>query len=199
MQLGILRIAYRHIQQAIHIQLERHTSVQSGLEVVVVRSRRAATGAVVEESVALIVPCQVQHIHITGPDGLFAMGCQGNHQMIGENGVRVDQYVVALALAALESKVELLCRTVLAAEETGPGLEGSRVRLCRGRHYPGRIMLQLHLQSPHRELLDLHTLECPEVVTGQSPAGQLVPEELVQLAALVFGILHIQRLRALRA
>lgn len=61
--------------------------------------------------------------------------------VLRKNGKGVDQYLVAVAVTALEGQGLLLRRTVLPAQEAGPGLYGCRIGPGQGGYCPGRVEL----------------------------------------------------------
>ena len=90
----------------------------SSLEMMMIRSRSPTSGTIVEKSESTILPCQIQHIHISLPYALIRMLCLSYHQMLRENRVWIDQNMIFLILTSFEFQHYLLRRTIVPAEET---------------------------------------------------------------------------------
>ena len=102
------------------IPLQRYKPLRSSLKMVMVWGGSAALGAIVEECEIRIFSCQIEHVHISFPYGLVCMSCSRNHQMVRKDRVRIQKYMVFLALPALELEHYLFLRTVFAAKEALP-------------------------------------------------------------------------------
>ena len=84
---------------------------------VVVRCGGSGMGTIVEECVVLIFSGKIKYVYVALPDGLVAVPCARNHEMVRKNWLGIEKYVVFLALASLEADVSLFRETV--AEEAG--------------------------------------------------------------------------------
>ena len=176
-----------------HGALQRHQPGRAGLEMHVVRFGGAAPGTIIKNGVAFQVAGQVQHIHVTVPDGLVHMAVTGNDQMVRKNGIRVDPDAVEPSFAAFEAKMRLLRRPVFLAEEAS--LRGEfliRVPGQRGLD-AGRVALRLDRNAAHGQILDQRRLEGAEMIGGQRPDRQLVCQELFDRESVV----HLRRGRAM--
>ena len=90
--------------------------------------------------------------------------------MVREYRVRVYQNMVLLVLPSLKPDHGLLCRTVVAAEETPALCNVSLVQLGCRRNDSRRIELQFHCKSSGIHVSDLYILQGPEVITRKRPA-----------------------------
>ena len=128
--------------------------------------------SVVEKGVILIFLGKVKDVYVAFPDGLGAMPCARNHEMVRKNRIGIEQDVVFLALASLEAEECLLGEAV--AEKAGPLSDRGLVELCRRRNHTRRVVLHNDVQPPYVKFPGLHTLERPEVRAGKRPAGCLL-------------------------
>ena len=78
--------------------------------------------------------------------------------------------MVLLVLPSLKLDHGLLCRTVVAAEETPALCNVSLIQLGSRRNDSCRIELQLHCKPSGIQVSDLYILQGPEVITRKRPA-----------------------------
>ena len=111
------------------------------LEMEMVGGAGSALRAVVEDHHVGEGLSQAQHV---GKADGYALGrvLHGRDGVVlGENGEGVDQHLVAAAVTALEGQGLLLRRTVVPAQEAGPGLYRGGIGAGQGRDGPGRVEL----------------------------------------------------------
>ncbi len=141
----------------------------TGLEVHVVGSRCAASGAVVEHRVLVEFACKLYHVGDAAVYQLQCMACVGYGEVSGEDGERVKQHRVV----AVPFNAALLCRTVFVAEEALAGLDGGCVDLGAGRHDACRVELHFEVHSVEVELLDFNVCQGRKIAGGHRPLGNL--------------------------
>ena len=168
--LGGCQEGHTVFQSGIHIADQRHMTGRSGLKMMVVRSRCTALGAIVEKDIARVLPCHIQHIHISVPYGLVHMPVHGYHKMIREYRIGIHKYMVSLALAAIKLHHYLLRRAILPAKEASTPGNILLVQFSRGRYHACRIELEPDHKPAYLHFTDAHILQCPEIVTCERPA-----------------------------
>ena len=136
-------------------------------------------GTVVEKSRTCIFSRKVEHIDIAVSNSLVEMLVDCDHKMVRENRIRIDEDVIFLALASLETHHHLFRRTVLTTEKAFARSDVRLAELCSGGNHPGRIELELHLKASDIHCPDFHVLESPEIAACKRPARELVRDELM--------------------
>jgi len=101
------------------------------------------------------------------------------HQMLGEDGIWIDLYVVHPALASFEFEVELLRWPVVRTKEAPACGNGFRRGIRSGRYESLRVMLNFAGQSEDLYILGLVLLESTKVRGCQRPDGKLVLDEFI--------------------
>ena len=127
----------------------------------------------------MIFSGKVKHIHIPVPDRLIHMTAFRYHEMIRKYRIRINQNMIFLALTTLELHHYLFFRAVFTTEEAATLGNILLAEFCCGRHHPGRVELELYVQTANLNLLDAHILQRPEIITGQRPTRELVSYELM--------------------
>ena len=127
---GIPLLSSHCIHLTVNISLQRHMPLQSSLKMVMVRCRRPTLGAVVEECIFRKLGRQVEDVNESFPYRLVLVICGGDHKVFREYRIWIYQYIIFLSLTAFERKKDLICRTVLPAQEALPLLERRSVCLC---------------------------------------------------------------------
>ncbi len=144
-----------------------------------IRSRRSATGAVIEKGEVREVMRQIEHVHITVSYGLRFVSGGSYDKMRREDGIGIDQYLIFSAFPALERHKALLGRTVLHAQKAWARLHRGLVGLGESGAASGRIVLHRDRKTAHFSLAELHILQSPEVCRRKRPLRELVPDELM--------------------
>ena len=146
-----------------------------------VRSRRTAHGAVVENGEIMIHLRKEQHIREMMPDGLGQMLVAHHYEMVPENGIRIHLNIVGAAFLPLVFDMELLLGPVVGAEEALACRNGCFINFRRGRSDAAWIQLHAYFEPADIEMLVRCLLERTEVLRSQRPYGQLILDEFLDV------------------
>ena len=152
------------------------------LEMEMVGGAGSALRAVVEDYHVGEGLSQAQHV---GEAAGYALGrvLHGRDGVVlGENGEGVDQHLVAAAVAALEGQGLLLRRTVVPAQEAGPGLYRCGIGAGQGRDGPGRVELYPDGHPAEVYFLSFYILQLAVPPRRFRPCGQLSVHQVVHYA-----------------
>ena len=168
------------IRIAVYIVPQRYQVLGGSLKMVMIRGRGTALGTVVEKGEDVVLSGKVKHVDVPVPDRLVGVPYRSYDQMVWEYRIRIDEYMVLLALAALELEHGLLYRTVFTAEKASAGCDGCLVKLRCRRYYPGRVELKPYSQSSGFDFTGADSFQSPVILACQRPLRELVTHKFMQ-------------------
>ena len=104
------------------------------------------------------------------PDRLVCVSVGSYDKMVREYRIRIDEDMIFLPLASLESKHYLLRGTVFPAQKASSFCDVFLVQLCCRRYHTGGIELKLYRQTSRIQLTYTYILQSPEVIARQLPS-----------------------------
>ena len=146
------------------------------LEMKMVGGTGSALWTVVEDHHAGEGLSQAQHVGEAAGYALWRVLHGRDGVVLGENGEGVDQHLVAAAVTAFEGQGLLLRRTVVPAQEAGPGLYRGGIGAGQGRDSPGRVELHPDGHSAEVYFLSFYILQVTVPPRRLRPCGQLSVE-----------------------
>ena len=84
----------------------------------VVRSRCAALGAIIEESTVWIYPGKLKHVLVTSNDCLIRVLSQGDNQVLRKNRIWIYKEMIFISLPADKADPGLFLRAIIFTKET---------------------------------------------------------------------------------
>lgn len=86
-----------------------------------------------------------------------------NDQVLREDGIRIQLYIIVSALSAIQPEAHLLCGFIIWTQEARPRLKRGRIYLRCGRDYALWIILHHYIKSTDIQLPYTGGLHGPEV------------------------------------
>ena len=175
-----------HGSQPVKMRLDGQEPPAAHLEMEMVGGAGSALRAVVEDHHVGEDLGQAQHVWEAAGYALGRVLHGRDGVVFGENGKGIDQHLVAAAVTALEGQGLLLRRTVVPAQEAGPGLYRCGIGAGQGRDGPRRVELYPDGHPAEVYFLSLYILQVAVSPRRLRPCGQLSVEQVVHCLLLNF-------------
>ena len=168
-----------HGPQSVKMRLDWQEPPAAHLEMEMVGGAGSALRAVVEDHHVWEGLSQAQHVGEAAGYALGRMLHGRDGVVFGENGEGIDQHLVAAAVAAFEGQGLLMRRTVVPAQEAGPGFYRGGVGAGQGRDGPRRVELHPDGHPAEFYFLSLYIQQVTVPPRRLRPCGQQSVHQVV--------------------